>query len=68
MKYVYHYHATTQPAPGIVKHGDGLLTADGPIATGEELRDTRKKIALEMDVAEPTQITIRSLTLLHALP
>jgi hypothetical protein len=66
MKYVYHFHATCQMEPGVMRHFDGLLTRHGPILDVDDYDSAKQAIADWADPKLPVErLIIQSLSLLN---
>ncbi len=63
-KYVYHYHAFTQPEPGKLLHMDGMILMVHRVADADGMDRVRALVASVNAEAEPRSINIASLTYL----
>lgn len=63
MDYIYHYHATFQPAPCQTANLDGIAVLTRRITTHEDYMELKRDIAKDAG-ANPEKFTICSLTLL----
>ena len=66
MKYVYHYHAIVQIAPGSIAHMDGVIKTEAPIADEAEYLKLKASINNRHGSYPDKEITICSLSLVGA--
>ena len=66
MKYVYHYHAMTQIAPGSIAHMDGVIETDVPIVDEAEYAKLKDEICASHGRGSSRKVTICSLSLVGA--
>lgn len=64
MAYVYHYHAMSQPSPGVTSHNDGVVMCDLPIDSSDRFDSVRETIADHIGI-HASNFNITSLTLLN---